>query len=60
VTPAEGPSGLLKLSANDFGGHVEAARFTARHLDGDDGLLANATTVRVRYGAYDWSLVPAA
>jgi hypothetical protein len=55
-------SALLKLYASDFGDRVEAVRFTARHLDGDDGawLLANATAVRVRYGAYDWSLVPLA
>lgn len=50
-------SRLLSLYARDFGTQADAVRFTARHLDGPEAvwLEANAESVRVRFGSYDWS-----
>jgi hypothetical protein len=52
-------SRLVSLYAQDFGSRTDAIRFTARHLDGPDAawLEANADSVRVRFGGYDWSFV---
>lgn len=51
-------SALLRLYAGDFGRRADAVRFTAHHLDGDDAgwLHEHADVVRVRFGAYDWTL----
>lgn len=53
-------SRLISLYASDFGSRVEAVRFTARHLDGEDAqwLGENAERCTVRFGPYDWRLVP--
>ncbi len=51
-------SRLISLYAADFGSQLEAVRFTARHLDGEDGqwLAENAGRCRVKFGSYDWRL----
>jgi hypothetical protein len=51
---------LLRYYAKDFGSRLDAVRFVARHLPAPDGpwLEEHAVRVRVRYGRYDWTILP--
>ncbi|HLL53409.1 MAG TPA: DUF547 domain-containing protein, partial [Myxococcaceae bacterium] len=51
----------LRLYRKDFGAtELDVVRFAARHLPAPDGpwLEEHAERVRVRYGRYDWTVLP--
>jgi hypothetical protein len=51
---------LIRLYSRDFGNRADQLEFASRHLPQDDAewLRRNEAGVRIRYGRFDWTIVP--